>query len=81
MNPDHLAKEADRLKNDPIFLKALEDIRADALNALAAANADDKTMILRLQSKVTVVDEISTVLERFIMGAEKTVQDEASPFA
>jgi len=76
----HLAKEADRLKNDPIFIKALEDIRADALNVLAAADADDKTMILRLQQKVSVIDEIRMVLERYIV-ADEPKQDDASPFA
>lgn len=75
----HLAKEADRLKNDPIFTKALEDIRADALNALALASADDKTTILRLQQKVAVIDEIRTTLDRYIIAAD--VQETAGSFA
>jgi len=79
MNPDHLAKEADRLKNDPIFIKALDDIRADALNALALANADDKTMILRLQQKAAVIEEIRNVLDRYIMAAD--VPEESGSFA
>jgi hypothetical protein len=78
---DYLAKEADRLKNDPIFTKALADIRADALDALAAANADDKTAILRLQQKVAVINEIRMALDRYIIGAETVVQDDKSPFA
>lgn len=76
---DHLAKEADRLSSDPIFIQALADIRSDALNALAEANADDKTAILRLQQKVAVVDEIRTVLARFILRAD--VQENAGSFA
>ena len=75
----HLAKEADRLKNDEIFNNALADIRSDALNALAAADADDKTMILRLQQKVAVIDEIRNVLDRYIMAAD--VQEDAGSFA
>lgn len=75
----HLAKEAERLKNDPIFTKALEDIRADALNALALSNADDKTMIVRLQQKVAVIDEIRTTLDRYIIAAD--VQETAGSFA
>lgn len=75
----HLAQEADRLKNDEIFIQALADIRSDALNALAAANADDKTMILRLQQKVAVIDEIRTTLDRYIMAAD--VQENAGSFA
>jgi hypothetical protein len=76
---DHLAKEADRLKNDDIFNKALSDIRAEALDELAIANADDKTMILRLQQKVSVIDEIRTTLGRYIMAAD--VQENAGSFA
>lgn len=75
----HLAKEAERLKNDPIFTKALEDIRADALNALALANADDKTTILRLQQKVVVIEEIRNALDRYIIAAD--VQETAGSFA
>ena len=79
MNSDHLAKEADRLKNDDTFNNALDDIRDEALNALAMADADDKTMILRLQQKVAVIDEIRNVLDRYIMAAD--VQEEAGSFA
>lgn len=79
MNSSHLAKEADRLRNDEIFNKALNDIRAEALDALALANADDKTMIVRLQQKVAVIDEIRTTLDRYIMAAE--VQEPAGSFA
>lgn len=75
----HLAKEAERLQNDPIFNNALDDIRAEALEALALADADDKTMILRLQQKVAVIDEIHTVLGRFILAAD--VQEDPGSFA
>lgn len=78
-NADHLAKEAERLKADPIFTKALDDIRADALNALALANADDKTMILRLQQKAAVIDEIRNALDRYVIAAD--VQEDAGSFA
>jgi hypothetical protein len=54
MNDEHLAKEADRLQNDPIFIRALADIRIEALEALAAANADMFTEVVRLQQKVAV---------------------------
>lgn len=79
MNADYLAKEADRLKNDGIFIKALEDIRSGALDALATADADDKTMILRLQQRAAVIDEIRTTLDRYIMAAE--VQETSGSFA
>lgn len=80
MNPEHLAKEADRLKNDPIFNKALDDIRADALNELVHANPDDKSNIIRLQQVAVVTEEIRNVLDRYIMAAERT-QETAGSFA
>lgn len=77
---DHLAKEADRLKNDTIFNKALDDIRSEALEALAAANADMFTEVVRLQQKVAVIDEIRNVLDRYILAAD-TGQENAGSFA
>lgn len=79
MNPDHLAKEAARLKSDPIFNKALDDIRADALNELVTANPDDKSNIIRLQQVAVVAEEIRNVLDRYIMAAD--VQEDAGSFA
>jgi hypothetical protein len=76
---DHLAKEADRLKNDQIFIKALQDMRAEALDALAEADADNYTAIVRLQQKVAVINEIRNVLDRYIMAAD--VQEDAGSFA
>ena len=76
---DHLAKEADRLKHDEIFIKALADIRSETLDALAVADADNKTMILRLQQKVAVIDEIRTTLDRYIIAAD--VQEDPGSFA
>lgn len=75
----HLAKEADRLKNDEIFIQALADIRSDALNALATADADNYTAIVRLQQRVAVIDEIRNVLDRYILAAD--VQEDAGSFA
>jgi len=79
MKADHLAKEAERLKNDEIFQKALDDIRADYIEALVVADADDKTAILRHQQMVLAIDEIRNVLDRYIMAAD--VQEEPGSFA
>jgi len=67
---DHLAKEADRLKNDELFNTALDAIRSEALNALAIADADDITVMLRLQQRVAVIDEIRATLDRSIHASE-----------
>jgi DNA invertase Pin-like site-specific DNA recombinase len=79
MMSDHLTKEADRLKNDPIFQKALDDIRADEIEALVVANVDDKTAILRHQQMVLAIDEIRNVLDRYIIAAD--VQEQPGSFA
>jgi hypothetical protein len=76
----HLAKEAERLQNDPVFTEALNAIRTEALDALAEADADNKTHILRLQQKVAVIDEIRAVLARQIMAGD-TGQENAGSFA
>lgn len=75
----HLAKEAERLSKDPIFIKALDDIRADALNSLVTADADNYTAIVRLQQRVAVADEIRTTLGRYIIAAD--VQEPAGSYA
>lgn len=76
---DHLAKEAERLKNDPVFIKALADIRADALSALVTADPDNKSTIIRLQQVAAVTEEIRNVLDRYIMAAD--VQENPGSFA
>lgn len=76
---NHLAKEANRLKNDEIFNKALDDMRRTALDALAYTNADDKTGVLRLQQMVAAIDEIRATLDRYIMAED--VQENAGSFA
>ncbi len=79
MAADHLVKEAARLKADPIFNKALDDIRADEIEALVVANVDDTTAILRHQQMVLAIDEIRNVLDRYIMAAD--VQEDPGSFA
>jgi hypothetical protein len=79
MTSEHLAKEADRLKHDEIFNRALDDIRADEIEALVVANVDDKTAILRHQQMVLAIDEIRATLDRYIMAAD--VQENPGSFA
>lgn len=79
MTKDHLAKEAERLKSDPIFNNALDDIRTEALNALVTADADKYEDIVRLQQRVKVIDEIRATLDRYIMATD--AQENAGSFA
>lgn len=78
MRPDHLAREAERLQNDEIFAKALADIRSEALDSLAVANADNYADIVRLQQRVAVIDEIRATLARYIIAGGQTQEDPGS---
>jgi hypothetical protein len=64
---DHYAKEAQRLLDDDTLKYALDTIKAEALDALALADADDKTLILRLQQKVQAVNDIRSELSSAVL--------------
>jgi hypothetical protein len=70
MDARHLAAEADRLANDPIFLKAIEEIRNRSLDALVHADPNSATGIARLQAKVSVCDDIRSELAAMISAAQ-----------
>lgn len=76
----HLAKEADRLKHDELFNKALDAIRSEALESLAVADAAEINDIVRLQQRVHVVDEIRATLDRYIIAAGEQ-QEETGSYA
>lgn len=65
---EHYASEAKRLLADDTFAEALTRVRTNALADLAEADADDKTMIVRLQQKVKVTAEILAELEGMILS-------------
>lgn len=67
MNPDHYAKEAQRLLADDTLKHALDTIRADALEALALADVEDKTKVIALQQKVQVIDGIRSELHGAVL--------------
>ena len=58
MDPNHYAKEASRLLADDVLNHALDKVMAEAKDALAIANVDDKTSLLRLQERVGAVEDI-----------------------
>ncbi len=72
MEKSHLAAEAERLERDETLQTALDAIRSEAMEALAIADADDKTLILRLQQKVAVIDDIRSALKGMILRGSKT---------
>ena len=62
MNPEHYAKEADRLLADEVLKHAFDTVRADALEALVSADVNDPIKVLRLQQTVVVIDDIRAEL-------------------
>lgn len=63
----HRAEAAHRLLNDDIFAEALTALRTEAFHALATADVDDKTALLRQQAVVRVTGDIRGYLESIIM--------------
>ena len=72
MTLDHLAAEAERLGKDETLNMALDALRLEALNELAGADADNKTLVLRLQQKVAVIDDIRSELKGMVLRGSKT---------
>lgn len=80
---EHYAKEAQRLLADEVLQAGFNRVRAEALEALALANPDDKTEILRLQAIAGVVTEVRNLLDAAIkaIGAHDGGFDPNKPAA
>lgn len=65
---EHWASEARRLLADDTLLEALTRIQKAAVSELLAADADDKTGILRLQAKANMTTEILDELKAMILA-------------
>ncbi len=65
---EHYAKEAHRLLNDEVLAAAFERVRLEALVALADADPDDKTQIMRLQAKANCLQEVRDALHAAIVA-------------
>lgn len=72
MNPEHYAKEAERLLADEVLKHAFDTVRADALEALVSADVKDSIKVLRLQQTVVVIDEIRAELRAAIARLPNT---------
>lgn len=74
------AKEADRLLSDATLKLAFDAVKADALDALATVDVDDKTAVLRLQAQVAAIDEVRSALKAMVIR-QGTPEEKTSPFA
>lgn len=70
MTPDQLASLAQSLKDNEAFQTALDDIRDDALEALATMPRDDEAAFYTKQATVRVVDDIRGNLDLFIRSGK-----------
>lgn len=78
MNKQHLAKEAARLLDDDVLRAAFDDVRRQALEALGTCEASDTTLILRLQARVHVIDEVRSELHAMVLrGAPERARQSA----
>lgn len=64
------AQLAQSLKDNEAFQAALDNTRQGAIDALCAANPDDKNSIIAMQATVRVVDDIRGNLEQFIRSGK-----------
>jgi hypothetical protein len=71
MDKEFLAKEADRLAKDPVFLEVLSRIRKSAVEQLITTNADDKTLILTLQAFAKVCDVFPAEMQAMIQSSQE----------
>lgn len=70
MDKEFLAKEAERLSKDPVFLEVLSRLRMSALEQLVKTNADDKTLILTLQAIAKVCDVFPAEMQAMIQSSQ-----------
>lgn len=71
MDKEFLAKEAERLAKDPVFLEVLSRIRKSAVEQLITTNADDKTLILTLQAFAKVCDVFPAEMQAMIQSSQE----------
>lgn len=63
---EFFAKEADRLLADQTLTEALRKMREAATEALIRANAENIHDVIRLQAKITVIDEFKSELQTMV---------------
>lgn len=69
MDKEQLKLEAERLVNDQTLRIALQNMRSDALERLATADASDQKEVLKFQMKVAAIDGLLSELAAMIQSA------------
>lgn len=71
MDKEFLAKEAERLAKDPVFLEVLSRIRSSAVEQLIKTSVDDTTLILTLQAFAKVCDVFPAEMQMMIQSSQE----------
>lgn len=81
---ERLAAEAARLLSEPLLADAFEQVRMDALLALAEVDAADTNEILRLQAIANCLNDVVDLLKAKIIASGSSdggMQVETTPTA
>lgn len=70
--------EAERLRLDPAFQRAVTEARRDTLEQLASVKATEIHEIMRLQAEVKAIDLLSTNLGMTILLGQQGRKEEAA---
>lgn len=70
---EHLKNEADRLLRDMTLTMALDQMRLEALEALASVKAENITEVLRLQANVAAIDQFRSALRTMVTRGSKAI--------
>lgn len=71
MDKEFLAREAARLREDPVLRQAIEAIRSDAVERIIQADASDTAKITELQALARACDRLPAELETMIRSAQE----------
>lgn len=70
MDKAQLAREAQNLRDNEVFMFALDAMRSEAIQGLVSAAPTDAETIRNHQAKVHVVDELRGSIEAFIRSGQ-----------
>ena len=70
MTDEFLASEASRLLSDRTLLRAIADMRLEALEDLAEVDGYDAHEVYKLQARVRACDELVGTLNRYMEAVD-----------
>lgn len=70
MDKEFMAKEAERLAKDPVFLEVLQRIKTSSVEKLIATNASDTTTIIYLQCMAKIADLFPAEMQAMMQSSK-----------